>query len=312
MEETGAVKFNIKPICVYSVTGKTQVNDGGEETYGLLCAAEITEFSGKLDSEIEKVIVTDELPKEWTYPLIQQKLLEKYVEWEIETYRNIQSIAKETIEYIKKVIKPGMNLMEVRSICEDKMLELGADSFWYWNVGAFVFAGNETTVSVSGKQYITSDRVIEDNDIITIDLSPQLGNIWGDYARTIVMEEGKVVDDIDLIQNLEWKNGILMEEKLHNEFSRFVTSETTFEELYYHMNDFILNNGFINLDFMGNLGHSIVKNKSDRVYIEKGNTKKLGEVKRFTFEPHISVPNSKYGYKKENIYYFDEDKLAKL
>ena len=27
-----------------------------------------------------------------------------------------------------------------------------ADSFWYWDVGAFVFAGDETTVSVSGKQ----------------------------------------------------------------------------------------------------------------------------------------------------------------
>jgi len=31
------------------------------------------------------------------------------------------------------------------------MLELGADSFWYWNVGAFVFAGDETTISVSCK-----------------------------------------------------------------------------------------------------------------------------------------------------------------
>ena len=28
--------------------------------------------------------------------------------------------------------------------------------------------------------------------------------------------------------------------------------------------------GFINLDFMGNLGHSIVKDKNDRVYTEKG------------------------------------------
>ena len=29
-EETGAVKFEIKPICVYSVTGKNRVNDTGE------------------------------------------------------------------------------------------------------------------------------------------------------------------------------------------------------------------------------------------------------------------------------------------
>ena len=80
--------------------------------------------------------------------------------------------------------------------CEEKLLELGADSFWYWGVGAFVFAGDETCVSVSDKQYVTSDRVIGNNDIITIDLSPQAGDIWGDHARTIIMENGKVVEDM--------------------------------------------------------------------------------------------------------------------
>ena len=84
------------------------------------------------------------------------------------------------------------------------------------------------------------------------------------------------------------------------------------EELSYHMNDFIVKNGFVNLDFMGNLGHSIVKAKGDRIYIEKGNTAKLGDVKYFTFEPHIAFLDSKYGYKKENIYYFAGDRLVEL
>jgi hypothetical protein len=122
-----------------------------------------------------------------------------------------------------------------------------------------VFAGDETTVSVSGKQYVTTDRVIGNNDIITIDLSPQAGNIWGDYARTIIVQNGNVVDDIEKIENPEWKSGLQMEDKLHAELVAFVTSETTFEELYYHMNEFIVENGFVNPDFMGNLGHSIVK-----------------------------------------------------
>jgi Xaa-Pro aminopeptidase len=205
-----------------------------------------------------------------------------------------------------------MNLLEIRKLCEEKLLESGADSFWYWGVGAFVFAGDETTVSVSGKQYVTTDRVIANNDIITIDLSPQAGNIWGDYARTIVVENGNVVDDIEKIENPEWKSGLQMEEKLHAELVAFVTSETAFEELYYHMNEFIVENGFVNLDFMGNLGHSIVKDKGDRIYIEKGNTTKLGKVKYFTFEPHIAFPDSRYGYKKENIYYFDADRLVEI
>lgn len=76
-EETGAVKFEIKPICVYSVTGKTRVNNTGEETFGLLCFAEITEFAKELHSEMEKVVLMDKLPENWTYPEIQPRLLEE-------------------------------------------------------------------------------------------------------------------------------------------------------------------------------------------------------------------------------------------
>lgn len=227
-------------------------------------------------------------------------------------YREIQRATKDTISYIKTVIRPGMHLIDIRRLCEEKLLSLGADSFWYWDVGAFVFSGEETTVSVSGREYVTSDRLIGKNDIITIDLSPQSNNIWGDYARTIILENGEVVDDINKIQNKEWRNGLLMEERLHQELISFAAPQTTFAELYLHINGFITENGFRNLDFMGNLGHSIAKKKDDRVYIEKGNHLLLSSVEYFTFEPHISIPQSQYGYKKENIYYFSGGKPAEL
>ena len=77
-EETGAVQFQIKPVCVYSVTGKNSVNMTGEETYGLLCFAEITEFADKLEYEMEEVALMEDLPENWTYPLIQPRLMEEY------------------------------------------------------------------------------------------------------------------------------------------------------------------------------------------------------------------------------------------
>ena len=77
-EETGALEFSITPICVYSVTGKNRVNDTGEETYGMLYFADITEFEKELHSEMEKVVLLDELPDEWTYPLIQPLLIAEY------------------------------------------------------------------------------------------------------------------------------------------------------------------------------------------------------------------------------------------
>lgn len=77
-EETGAIDFELQPVCVYSVIGKTRVNERlDEETFGMLYFADIKTFEKELHSEMEKIILTDTLPTEWTYPLIQPKLLEE-------------------------------------------------------------------------------------------------------------------------------------------------------------------------------------------------------------------------------------------
>ncbi len=75
-------------------------NENGKESFGLLCFAEIKKFSGKLESEIEKVELMEELPKNWTYPLIQPKLIEKYQQIERQFYIQVQQAAKQTIAYI--------------------------------------------------------------------------------------------------------------------------------------------------------------------------------------------------------------------
>ena len=66
-----------------NIDNQNRVNDTGEETFGLLCFAEITEFAKELHSEMEKVVLMDELPENWTYPLIQPKLIEKYLQVKI-------------------------------------------------------------------------------------------------------------------------------------------------------------------------------------------------------------------------------------
>lgn len=227
-------------------------------------------------------------------------------------YFQVQQIAKQTMEYLRRQIQVGMALPELRRLAEDKMIALGADSFWYWNIGAFVFSGEDTVLSVSGKHYRTAENVIDENDIVTVDLSPQVGNVWGDFARTIIVENGVVVADENKIENEEWKNGLLTQKKLHGELVNFAAPETTFEELYFYMNNLILKYGYKNLDFMGNLGHSVATRKEDRIYIEKGNNAPLGSVGYFTFEPHISLDGGKFGFKRENIYYFENGRLKEL
>lgn len=72
-EETGAIDYSIKPICIYSVVREEE----GTETFGKLYFADVFEFEGQLYREIEKIILTKDLIDNWTYPLIQPKLLEE-------------------------------------------------------------------------------------------------------------------------------------------------------------------------------------------------------------------------------------------
>lgn len=74
-EETGAVSYTIRPICAYSVTAPENFN--GEESFGMLYWAEVTAFERELHSEIERIILTEDLPERWTYPEIQPKLLQE-------------------------------------------------------------------------------------------------------------------------------------------------------------------------------------------------------------------------------------------
>lgn len=74
-EETGAVDFTLTPVCAYSVKGKTKFNENADdENFGMLYYAEIRTFE-EIHSEIEKILITDALPAQWTYPLIQPKLI---------------------------------------------------------------------------------------------------------------------------------------------------------------------------------------------------------------------------------------------
>lgn len=75
-EETGALKFDIEPICIYSVTTPDNLNHK-KESFGMFFFADIKCFETELHSEIEKIIITDKFPERWTYPYIQPRLIEE-------------------------------------------------------------------------------------------------------------------------------------------------------------------------------------------------------------------------------------------
>lgn len=224
---------------------------------------------------------------------------------ELEQYRQVQGSAKDVMDIIADSLQEGITEREIKEIAEQLLRKKGIDSFWYYDIGALVFVGRRTLLSISGKEYEATDTPIKTNDLVTIDLSPEKNGYWGDYARSFVIEGGEVVSR-EAIKSAEMREGIVVEEEIHRKFQNLLQENMTFEEVFQQMNFEIERFGFENLDFVGNLGHSIEKQKKDRIYIENGNKKKLKEVEFFTFEPHIKKKEGMYGFKREDIYYFDD------
>ena len=57
-EETGAVEYDIMPVCVYAIKDIHYFNR--EKTFGMLYFAEVNAFEKELHNEIEKVLITDD------------------------------------------------------------------------------------------------------------------------------------------------------------------------------------------------------------------------------------------------------------
>ena len=88
--------------------------------------------------------------------------------------------------------------------------------------------------------------------------------------------------------------------------------DMTYEEIFETLNAEIRKIGFRNLDFKGNLAHSIEIDQADCIYLEKWNKLTIREAEKpFTFDPHIANC-ADYGFKLENIYLIEEDHFVDL
>ena len=219
---------------------------------------------------------------------------------EIEQHLYVQNIALKVLHDIQPFIQVGISEKEIAQQCVQLFKHLGIKDCWYHGVPALVLAGERSILSMSGREYKPNDGAIRLGDLVTIDLSPQLNGYWGDCARSYTM------------QNASLEEGIRAQKKLHAIMRGIVTPTMTMHAVYTVMNAEIKSMGYENLDFAGNLGHSIEKEINKRRYIEADNATPLGDVMLFTFEPHIRKQGITHGFKRENIYYFEAGKPMPL
>lgn len=220
----------------------------------------------------------------------------------------VQAAAKDVLRRLVDEIAPESSETSIANAAKAMLVEAGFPDTWYYDCPAFVLLGSRSKVSLSGRVYEPGQEQVGSHNLVTVDLSPRRGHLWGDCARSFYVEHG-VARSEPLSE--EFAVGHKLELALHESMRAFVRRETTFHELYEYANKLIRAGGFENLDFAGNVGHSICEHRDDRLYIENGNHHRLSDVACFTFEPHIGRHGEAWGHKHENIYYFDESGSVK-
>jgi 8-oxo-dGTP diphosphatase len=107
-EETGAIGFNIEPVCIYSV------DRDGEESFGGLFYSKVTSLGELPASEIGEVKLFEDIPESLTYPLIQPFLFRRIKEF-IKSKVSVDGDMEKYKHYIVKIKK----YLEKREISEE-------------------------------------------------------------------------------------------------------------------------------------------------------------------------------------------------
>lgn len=222
----------------------------------------------------------------------------------IAAHRRVQDAAKSVLRQLAQEIGPEDNEQSIATRAVAALFSYGIHDTWYHDCPALVLLGSRSRLSVSGRDYRPALEAVGQENLVTIDLSPSHGSHWGDVARAFPIENGRVTLEPS---DPQLRAGLLFLHRLQSAMRTFVTPRTTFHELAVWTAQRLQAEGYSNLDFRGNAGHSIAAHRQDRLYIEEGNHRHLSEVGLFTFEPHVGTADGPWGFKHEEVFFFDAD-----
>jgi methionyl aminopeptidase len=225
-------------------------------------------------------------------------------------YEKVQAIARDTLVAIADFVRPGATEASLLAECRRLMDARGATGYWWFDIPAVILAGPRLRDSMEGDVYHPSDTPLAADDMLTIDLAPEIGGYWGDCARSFFLKQGVLVTPEQA--GAEQARGMAAEAALHAHLLDFALPEMTFQDLHAEMDAKVRSLGFKNLDFLGNYGHNIGEDLHARAFMDAHCTLRLDSVPMFTFEPHIARDGSSLAFKYEEIYRFASGRLRVL
>jgi Xaa-Pro aminopeptidase len=229
---------------------------------------------------------------------------------ELRWHEQAQTLARESLAAIADCIRPGATEASLLADCRRLMDARGATGYWWFGVPAVVLAGTRLRVSVEGDVFLPSDTPIAPDDMVTIDVAPEIDGIWGDCARSFFLKDGRLVTAEEA--GPEQAAGMAAEAALHRHLLEVARPAMTFRDLHAEMDAKVRALGFENLDFLANYGHDIGTDLHARAFIDAACAARLDTAPMFTFEPHIARPGSRFAFKYEEIYRFEDARLRVL
>lgn len=229
---------------------------------------------------------------------------------ELARYEAAQALARASLDEIAAFIRPGATEATLMEDCRRIMDAHGATGYWWFGVPAVILAGPRLRVSEEGDVYQAASIPIAADDMVTIDVAPEIDGIWGDAARSFFLKDGQIVSAAEA--GAAQAEGMAAEAALHAHLLAVARPEMTFQQLHATMAKRLAELGFANLDFLGNFGHNIGDDLHGRAYMDAHCTVRLDSVPMFTFEPHIAKPGEPLAFKYEEVYRFEDGRLRLL
>lgn len=223
----------------------------------------------------------------------------------------LQTVAKEVLSDLVETIDSADSEASIAARAAKLLRQRGVHETWYYSCPALVLMGDRSCLSVSGRTYVPDFcQKVGRKNLITVDLSPSRNGVWADCARSFFVEDGVCRSEPT---GDDFSEGAAAERRLHQFVLKNAEPNMSFGALCELVAEEVSALNFENLDFGGNFGHSIEQSLEQRVFIERSEKRRLGEVDLFTFEPHIRRVDGEWGFKHENIYHFDsEGRLREL
>lgn len=207
---------------------------------------------------------------------------------EIALIKKAAEITDQVFEHILKFIKVGMTEAQVAAEIEITGKKLGAQKLSFETIVA-------SGVRSSFPHGDATDKVIESNDVVTLDFGFVYQDYYSDITRTIVI--GKASDEVKKIYSI-----VKSAEEIGIRFAPMVE---TFGDLDRVVRGYIEDAGY-GKEFNHGTGHGLGLVCHDYPIIRTSNDDQLESEIVFTIEPGIYLPN-KFGIRIEDDVYKDNN-----